>query len=147
MRSIPLVISAAAFLVWSQAVSACQVLTYEASLAEADIVFTGTLTAVSERPKTQGGKRPFDAVFEVTQPLKGEVPQSITIRDIGKNCYDFPQFSLDETASREYLVFAARDSDGTYMTFHPLANTPITDEQPYAMFKERAGAFIKSVRR
>jgi hypothetical protein len=147
MRSIQALISAAAFLVWSQAASACQELTYESSFEQSDIVFVGTLKRLVVRAKTPDGLRPLDAIFEVTQPIKGEIPQSITVRDTGNNCYRMPQFSLDWPASREYLVLAAKDNDGTYKTYHPLANTAMTDEKPLAVYKERALAFIKSLGR
>jgi hypothetical protein len=141
-----------ALIVSSQTAFACQDLTLESSFAESDIVFVGTLKAVSKLQETADGRRPSDAFFEVTKVVKGDIPQAITIRDVGDNCYGFPQFSMqgyalpkpssDRPVSREYLVFAVRNNDGSYRTFHPLGNTWMTDEEPYVEFKERAVSFI-----
>lgn len=75
-----------ALTVSTQAAFACQDLTLESSFEESDIVFVGTLKAVSKLPETVDGLRPFDALFEVTKVVKGHLPQAITIRDVGNNC-------------------------------------------------------------
>ncbi|MBC7945488.1 MAG: hypothetical protein H7X91_09575 [Burkholderiales bacterium] len=153
MQGLLVLISIFAFIISSPTAFACRNLTLEASLANADIAFVGTLKAVSKRPETLDRLRPSDAVFEITQVVKGHLPQSVAIRDVGNNCYGLPQFSmegygppqhsLDRTASREYLVFATRDNDGSYKKFHPLGNTWMTDEKPFAEFKEQAASFIR----
>ena len=136
----------------AQTAFACQDLTLQSSFEKSDIVFVGTLKAVSKLPETVDGLRPSDALFEVTKVVKGHLPQAITIRDVGNNCYGMPQFSLDGytlpqpssdgIVSQEYLVFAIRNNDGSYRTFHPLGNTWMTNEKPYAQYKERAVSFI-----
>ena len=130
MKRLLVLISIFVFIISSPIAFACQNLNLEASLANAEIAFVGTLKAVSKLPETLDRLRLSDAIFEVTQVVKSQLPQTVTIRDVGNNCYGLPQFSmegyglpqhaLDKTVSREYLVFAARDNDGSYKTFHPL---------------------------
>lgn len=152
MKELLVPISIFAFIVSPSLAFACQDLTLESSLKQSDIVFVGTLKAVSKLPETVDRLHPSDALFEVTQVVKGNPPQAITIRDVGNNCYGLPQFSLegytlprpssDSIASQEYLVFSIRNHDGSYRTFHPLGNVWMTDEKPYAEYKERAVSFI-----
>lgn len=153
MQGLPVLISIFALIVSSPSAFACRMLNYETSLAHADIAFVGTLTAVSKLPETRDRLRPADAVFEVTQVLKGQLPQTVTIRDVGDNCNRLPQFSLDgygiprhsadKTVSRDYLVFAVRNQDGSYRTFYPFGNTWMTDREPFAELNEKAVAFIR----
>lgn len=143
MKRLLVLISIFVFIILPPAAFACQNLNLEASLANADIAFVGTLKAVSKSPETLDRLRPSDAIFEVTQIVKGQLPQTVTIRDVGNNCCGLPQHALDKTVSREYLVFAARDNDGSYKTFHPLGNTWMTDEKPFDEFKEQAASFIR----
>jgi hypothetical protein len=123
--------------------SACQVLTYEASLQSSNIVFVGRLKSVSALPQNLSGAQPSNAIFEVTQVIKGQVPETVTIRDIGNNCYQMPQFSAELHKATEYLVFAQEFKGGSYATKHPLANTPLTDENGLGEFKQRALDFVK----
>ena len=102
---------------------ACQVYRHETGLQHADLVFVGDLQSVSALPQTKDLK-PADAVFRITQLVKGAAPQIVTIRDRGNNCYGLAQFGPNrgqKNASSSYLVFAVK-KEGGYETFHPLPN-------------------------
>jgi hypothetical protein len=107
----------------AQPALACQVLTYETALEEADIIFTGSVEKITNLPETDGMK-PADVTLNVTHEVKGNIPKTIVIRDVGDSCYGAPQFKVSE----EYLIFAI-EKDGGYKTFHPLPNTLAADEK------------------
>jgi hypothetical protein len=117
----------------AQAALACQVYTYEYASKEADIIFTGTLQKVSSLPEA-GDMKPADAVFRVTQKLKGTIPDTITIRDTGNNCYGMPQFDFASSPTNEFLVFAVK-VDEIYETFHPLPNSSVTYDGAQAFMR------------
>src|SRR5688572_3052492 len=114
MRGMAALAAIMALMLLSRSASACQVLTYEASLQSSSTVFIGRLKSVSALPQSPSGARPSNAIFEVTQVIKGRVPEAVTIQDIGNNCYQMPQFSAELHKTTEYLVFAQEFKGGTY---------------------------------
>jgi hypothetical protein len=102
-------------------VRACRELDARGAFNFADVVFVGKVKQIFSlpAPRHEGGT-PADVVLEVSSVLKGAVPRTVTVRDVGKNCRGRPKFRVgDPRFSDEYLVFATGGNDSRLETGAP----------------------------
>jgi hypothetical protein len=109
----------------AQPAMACRAYTYKMSAKEADIILTGTVEKITDLIKSHGVKQ-SDVTFSVTRVLKGTVPKTIVIRDMGQ-CRNIPNFQKKSDSANEYLVFAVQ-KNGRYETSAMRLNTLAADK-------------------